>query len=172
MEALKFKAWVCTLRVALLPSCCCTKRILLPPPLDPHICIWFFALCFALALKIQNPSADQSYWVLLTRARRSSTTQRQRDLVVGGLRKMHDFCFTYPYGFLVLIGGLLGFLRKGSTTSLMGGVGSGLLLLLAGYQSHQAFLKGSKSPAALFLETGVSLCPLQNLLLPPFSILI
>jgi uncharacterized membrane protein (UPF0136 family) len=85
---------------------------------------------------------------------------------------MHDFCFTYPYGFLVLIGGLLGFLRKGSSTSLMGGVGSGLLLLLAGYQSHQAFLKGSKSPAALFLETGVSLCPLQNLLLPPFYILI
>jgi len=78
-------------------------------------------------------------------------------LVVGGLRKMHDFCFTYPYGFLVLIGGLLGFLRKGSTTSLMGGVGSGLLLLLAGYQSHQAFLKGSKSAAALFLETVVSL---------------
>jgi hypothetical protein len=85
---------------------------------------------------------------------------------------MHDFCFTYPYGFLVLIGGLLGFLRKGSTTSLMGGVGSGLLLLLAGYQSHQAFLKGSKSPAALFLETGVSLCPLQNLLLPPLSIFV
>jgi uncharacterized membrane protein (UPF0136 family) len=85
---------------------------------------------------------------------------------------MHDFCFTYPYGFLVLIGGLLGFLRKGSTTSLMGGVGSGLLLLIAGYQSHQAFLKGSKSAAALFLETGVSLCPLQNLLLPPFSIFI
>jgi len=135
-----------------------------------------FALCFALALKIQSPSTDQSYWVLLTRARRSSTAQRERererDLVVGGLRKMHDFCFTYPYGFLVLIGGLLGFLRKGSTTSLMGGVGSGLLLLLAGYQSHQAFLKGSKSAAALFLETGVSLCPLQNLLLPPFSIFI
>jgi hypothetical protein len=127
-------------------------------------------------LKIQSPSTDQSYWVLLTRARRSSTAQRERererDLVVGGLRKMHDFCFTYPYGFLVLIGGLLGFLRKGSTTSLMGGVGSGLLLLLAGYQSHQAFLKGSKSAAALFLETGVSLCPLQNLLLPPFSIFI
>jgi hypothetical protein len=41
MEGLKFKAPVCTLRVALLPSRCCTKRFLLPPPLDPHICIWF-----------------------------------------------------------------------------------------------------------------------------------
>ncbi len=80
MEALKFKAWVCTLRVALLPSRCCTKRILLPPPLDPHICIWFFALCFALALKIQIPSTDQSYWVLFTRARRSfDYTEKQRD---------------------------------------------------------------------------------------------
>jgi len=38
-----------------------------------------FALCFALALKIQSPSTDQSYWVLLTRARRSSTAQRERE---------------------------------------------------------------------------------------------
>ena len=68
--------------------------------------------------------------------------------------KMHDFCFTYPYGFVVLLGGLLGFLRKGSTSSLMGGAGSGLLLLLAGYLSHQAFQKGTTSSFALFLETG------------------
>lgn len=67
---------------------------------------------------------------------------------------MHDFCFTYPYGFLVLFGGLFGFLRKGSTTSLMGGVGSGALLLLAAYKSHQDYLRGSKSSLALFLETG------------------
>lgn len=67
---------------------------------------------------------------------------------------MHDFCFTYPYGFVVLLGGLLGFLRKGSTSSLMGGAGSGLLLLLAGYLSHQAFQKGTTSSFALFLETG------------------
>lgn len=67
---------------------------------------------------------------------------------------MHDFCFTYPYGFVVLLGGVMGFLRKGSTTSLMGGAGSGVLLLLAGYVSHQAYLKGSKSGFALFLETG------------------
>ena len=52
---------------------------------------------------------------------------------------MHDFCFTYPYGFVVLLGGVFGFLRKGSTASLWGGVGSGLLLLLAGYLSNQAY---------------------------------
>uniref|UniRef100_A0A7I4CNP5 Uncharacterized protein n=1 Tax=Physcomitrium patens TaxID=3218 RepID=A0A7I4CNP5_PHYPA len=70
--------------------------------------------------------------------------------------RMHDFCFTYPYGFLVLFGGLFGFLRKGSTTSLMGGVGSGALLLLAAYKSHQDYLRGSKSSLALFLETVVA----------------
>jgi len=70
---------------------------------------------------------------------------------------MHDFCFTYPYGFLVLLGGLIGFLKKGSTDSLVGGVGSGALLLLAGYLSHQAYLRGAKSGLALFLETGVAL---------------
>ena len=70
--------------------------------------------------------------------------------------KMHDFCFTYPYGFVVLLGGLIGFLKKGSTQSLMGGVGSGALLLLAGYVSHQAYLRGAKSGLALFLETGIS----------------
>ncbi|GJN24172.1 hypothetical protein PR202_gb11908 [Eleusine coracana subsp. coracana] len=30
---------------------------------------------------------------------------------------MHDFCFTIPYGFAVLAGGLLGYLRRGSTGS-------------------------------------------------------
>lgn len=52
-----------------------------PPPTSSrstHLHL-VFALCFALALKIQNPSTDQSYWVLLTRARRSSTTQRDRE---------------------------------------------------------------------------------------------
>ncbi|KAG0615328.1 hypothetical protein M758_5G032200 [Ceratodon purpureus] len=69
---------------------------------------------------------------------------------------MHDFCFTYPYGLLVVLGGLIGFLKKGSADSLMGGVGSGALLLLAGYVSHQAYLRGAKSWPALFLETGVA----------------
>jgi len=58
---------------------------------------------------------------------------------------------------VVLLGGLIGFLKKGSTTSLLGGAGSGLLLLLAGYVSHQAYLQNSKSAVALALETAVSL---------------
>ena len=38
---------------------------------------------------------------------------------------MHDFCFTIPYGFAVLAGGVLGYLRRGSTASLAGGAGAG-----------------------------------------------
>jgi uncharacterized membrane protein (UPF0136 family) len=66
---------------------------------------------------------------------------------------MHDFCFTIPYGLAVLAGGLLGYLRRGSTASLAGGAGSGLLLLLAGYLSLHAFHKRRNSFLALALET-------------------
>ncbi|KAL2651951.1 hypothetical protein R1flu_020079 [Riccia fluitans] len=70
---------------------------------------------------------------------------------------MHDFCFTLPYGFVLLIGGLIGFLRKGSTSSLLGGAGSGLLLLLAGKLSLGSFHKGQNNWFAFALETVVSL---------------
>ena len=68
---------------------------------------------------------------------------------------MHDFCFTIPYGMVVLAGGLVGFAKKGSTASLAGGVGSGLLLLLAGFVSLKAFEKGRKSYVAMIIETGL-----------------
>lgn len=70
---------------------------------------------------------------------------------------MHDFCFTIPYGFVVVLGGLVGFLRKGSSASLMGGGAAGSLLLLAGYLSLQAFKKDTDSSVALLLETVVSM---------------
>jgi uncharacterized membrane protein (UPF0136 family) len=66
---------------------------------------------------------------------------------------MHDFCFTIPYGFAVLAGGLLGYLRRGSTASLAGGAGVGGLLLLAGFVSLKAFEKRRNSYLALALET-------------------
>ncbi|KAH6778494.1 Transmembrane proteins 14C [Perilla frutescens var. frutescens] len=69
---------------------------------------------------------------------------------------MHDFCFTIPYGMVVVCGGVIGYARKGSAASLGGGVGTGFLLLLAGYLSLQAFHKRRNSYFALFLETVVA----------------
>lgn len=71
---------------------------------------------------------------------------------------MHDFCFTIPYGLIVLAGGLLGYFKKGSTASLAGGVGSGLVLILAGYLSLKASQKRKSSYVAFIIETGMTLC--------------
>ncbi|XP_010545537.1 PREDICTED: protein FATTY ACID EXPORT 6 [Tarenaya hassleriana] len=66
---------------------------------------------------------------------------------------MHDFCFTIPYGMLLVGGGVFGYLRRGSTVSLAGGVGTGFLLILAGYLSLKAFEKKKNSALALIIET-------------------
>ncbi|KAJ4848269.1 Protein FATTY ACID EXPORT 5 [Turnera subulata] len=66
---------------------------------------------------------------------------------------MHDFCFTIPYGLLLVVGGVVGYVKRGSTASLGGGVGTGLLLILAGYLSLKAFEKRMNSYFALILET-------------------
>lgn len=68
---------------------------------------------------------------------------------------MHDFCFTIPYGLVLVGGGVFGYIKKGSTASLAGGVGIGLVLLLAGYLSLEAFKKRKNSYLALILETGM-----------------
>lgn len=54
----------------------------------------------------------------------------------------------------MVVGGVLGYARKGSVLSLAGGAGAGLLLLLAGFISLKAFEKRRKSFVALILETG------------------
>lgn len=70
---------------------------------------------------------------------------------------MHDFCLTIPYGLLVLAGGVMGYLKKGSTSSLAGGAGSGLLLLIGGYLSLKAFQKRRNSYIAMLLQSGIVL---------------
>ncbi|XP_042520439.1 protein FATTY ACID EXPORT 5-like [Macadamia integrifolia] len=70
---------------------------------------------------------------------------------------MHDFCFTIPYGLLMVVGGLVGYFKRGSTASLAGGLGTGFLLLLAGFVSLKAFEKRRNSYFALILETGCAL---------------
>ncbi|KAF8409537.1 hypothetical protein HHK36_005615 [Tetracentron sinense] len=66
---------------------------------------------------------------------------------------MHDFCFAIPYGLILMTGGVLGYAKKGSTASLAGGLGTGFLLLLAGFLSLKAFKKGRNSYLAMILET-------------------
>lgn len=70
-------------------------------------------------------------------------------------KKMHDFCFTIPYGMLLMVGGSMGYFKKGSIASLAGGAGTGLLVLLAGFITLKAFEKKKKSPVfAVVLQTG------------------
>lgn len=85
---------------------------------------------------------------------------------------MHDFCLTLPYGALVALGGLIGFIAKGghaaylhalrghlpcpvtnrcrlarragSVPSLIAGGGSGVLLMLLGVLSLKAWKTGTK----------------------------
>ncbi|KAB2615670.1 membrane protein [Pyrus ussuriensis x Pyrus communis] len=66
---------------------------------------------------------------------------------------MHDFCLTIPYGLVLIGGGVFGYFRKGSTASLAGGAGIGLLLTLAGYISLKAFEGKKNSYPAFILET-------------------
>eukprot|EP00803_Ostreobium_quekettii_P008230 evm.model.scf_638.4 EVM.evm.TU.scf_638.4 scf_638:35993-36355(+) len=61
---------------------------------------------------------------------------------------MYDFCFTFPYAMLLGLGGLMGFLSKGSMMSLYGGVGSACLLSLSGYVSLQYYHRGKTCKAA------------------------
>lgn len=75
---------------------------------------------------------------------------------------MHDFCLTIPYGILVLVGGVVGYVKRGSTASLAGGAGSGLVLLIAGVLSLKAFEKRRNSYVALILETGNLFFPLYG----------
>ncbi|PKI67692.1 protein FATTY ACID EXPORT 5 [Punica granatum] len=69
---------------------------------------------------------------------------------------MHDFCFTIPYGILLVVGGIMGYLKKRSVASLGGGAGAGLLLILAGYLSLKAYEKRKNSYFALILETVIA----------------
>ncbi|XP_073119401.1 protein FATTY ACID EXPORT 5 [Henckelia pumila] len=69
---------------------------------------------------------------------------------------MHDFCFTIPYGLLLVCGGVFGYAKKGSVASLAGGCGTGLFLILAGYLSLQAFHKRKNSYFALILQTVIA----------------
>merc|ERR1712216_280281 len=57
---------------------------------------------------------------------------------------MFPFCLTMPYGGIVLFGGVMGFLAKGSLPSLLAGGGSGALLCAIGFKSYKLHISGEK----------------------------
>ncbi len=98
-----------------------------------------------------------------------------------GTAKMHDFCMTFPYGALVALGGVIGFLAKGtlcsgawsafraltahttragSVPSLVAGGGSGLALLLLGVQSLKAWRTGRPGASAPFTAASAAVAAL------------
>lgn len=67
---------------------------------------------------------------------------------------MDDFYITIPYGLIVLGGGVVGYVRRGSVASLAAGAGFGGALLLAGALSIWDFAHGhSNSLFATVLQT-------------------
>lgn len=57
---------------------------------------------------------------------------------------LHDFCLGYPYGFVLVLGGLMGYLMKGSTMSLAMGGATGTVVLLCAHLSHATFVRSGK----------------------------
>ena len=55
---------------------------------------------------------------------------------------MYDFCFTFPYAALLALGGLMGFLLKGSLPSLLGGLGSAAVLAACAQTSLSRYHQG------------------------------
>lgn len=55
---------------------------------------------------------------------------------------------------LLIGGGFIGYMKKGSITSFAGGASTGLLLILAGFISLKAFEKKKNSFIAMVLQTG------------------
>ena len=71
-----------------------------------------------------------------------SVSARRTDRELIAWNVMYDFCFTFPYSFLLALGGLIGFATKGSLPSLVGGLGSAGILAASGYVSLQQYHQG------------------------------
>ncbi|CAN8303027.1 unnamed protein product [Cochlearia groenlandica] len=69
---------------------------------------------------------------------------------------MHDFCFTIPYGMFLMIGGFIGYMKKGSIASLAGGAGTGFLVVLVGFVSLKSFHKKKNSYLAIVMQTVIA----------------
>lgn len=70
---------------------------------------------------------------------------------------MYDFCFTYPYATILALGGIFGFVFKGSFPSLLGGLGSAAILAACAQVSLNAYHKGKLSKTSTAVSLMVSL---------------
>lgn len=64
---------------------------------------------------------------------------------------MYDFCLTLPYAALLALGGLMGFLTKGSLPSLLGGLGSAAVLAACGQASLSRYHQARQRPTPSLL---------------------
>ncbi|KAL4436505.1 hypothetical protein ABPG75_003644 [Micractinium tetrahymenae] len=69
---------------------------------------------------------------------------------------MYDFCLTPIYALLLAVGGLVGYLTKGSIASLGGGMGSAVVLSVCTYVSLQAYHKGQLCQPATLVSLVIS----------------
>jgi len=71
---------------------------------------------------------------------------------------MYDFCFAFPYGGLLVIGGLLGY-AKGSRVSLIAGTLSGCTIMGLGYWSLLTYREngGSTNRSSVVAQAVIAL---------------
>mmetsp|Transcript_10717 Transcript_10717/g.23042 ORF Transcript_10717/g.23042 Transcript_10717/m.23042 type:complete len:121 (-) Transcript_10717:537-899(-) len=69
---------------------------------------------------------------------------------------MYDFCFTPIYAIFLAVGGLYGFLVKGSVESLGGGLGSAALLTALTYMSFLCYKSKKSCKPTVFASLLVS----------------
>ena len=106
--------------------------------------------------KLYRPPPPPFHYKTLSSSQVSSSTfPEKQEFTKPNIENMHDFCFTIPYGMLLIGGGFIGYMKKGSITSFAGGAVAGLLLILAGYLSLKAFEKKKNSSIAVVLQTGL-----------------
>ena len=63
----------------------------------------------------------------------------------------YAFCFTLPFGALIVIGGLIGFIVSNSIPSLVAGGGVGIVISLLGYSDLA--VSGAKQSSFLRFDT-------------------
>lgn len=68
----------------------------------------------------------------------------------------HSFCISIPYGIIVSIGGLIGYLKKGSQMSLLMGLLFGGLSAALGYSAYQKYFENTSDKTEILAGLVIS----------------